>query len=71
MFRRSAKKAGVENFHFHDIRAKSLTDLDRQGGNAQSLAGHENPEMTRHYIKRRTVEKVAPLKVQKWFILDI
>ena len=65
MFRRAVKKAVIEDFHFHDIRAKSLTDLDRQVGNAQALAGHKNPEMTRHYIKRRKVQKVTPLKVRE------
>ncbi|MBF0133859.1 MAG: tyrosine-type recombinase/integrase [Magnetococcales bacterium] len=58
MFRRAVIKSGIKDFHFHDIRAKSLTDLDRSGGKAQQLAGHKSPEMTQHYIKRRVVERV-------------
>jgi integrase len=61
MFKRSVKKAGIEDFHFHDIRAKALTDANRAGQNAQSLAGHATEAMTAHYIKRREVESVAPL----------
>lgn len=61
MFKRSVKKAKVEDFHFHDIRAKALTDANRAGQNAQSLAGHATEAMTAHYIKRREVESVAPL----------
>ena len=61
MFRRAVAKAGVTDFHFHDIRAKALTDAKRQGMNAQTLAGHESEEMTAHYIKHREVETVAPV----------
>lgn len=61
MFRRFVQKAGVLDFHFHDIRAKSLTDLKRAGGDAQLLAGHQSSEMTDHYVKRREIERVVPL----------
>lgn len=56
MFRRACKTAGVENFHLHDIRAKSLTDAQRQGIDAQRLAGHKSAAMTAHYVKARNVE---------------
>jgi len=61
MFKRSVKLAKVEGFHFHDIRAKALTDAKRDGQDAQSLAGHTTEAMTAHYIKRRQVEEVFPL----------
>lgn len=35
MFRRVCKQAGVEDFHIHDIRAKSLTDASLQGLDVQ------------------------------------
>lgn len=60
MFRRACKKAGVENFHIHDLRAKGLTDADRQGHNSQRLGGHSNRATTEHYIKRRVVESATP-----------
>lgn len=49
--------------HFHDLRAKALTDLRRQAGAAaaQALAGHTTAEMTAHYTKAREVERVRPV----------
>jgi integrase len=54
------------NIHFHDIRAKSLTDAHRQGFNAQLMAGHQTRTMTDRYIKRRPNDIIKPLpKVKK------
>ena len=53
---------GAERFTWHDIRAKCLTDADRQGQNAQAIAGHANRSMTERYIKARRVEQVEPLR---------
>ncbi len=63
-WRRLREKAELPDIHFHDIRAKSLTDAKRQGGldYAQALGGHANQSMTEHYIKQREVEKIKPLK---------
>ncbi len=68
MFRRAVKKAMVEDFHLHDIRAKALTDAERQGLDAQRLAGHKNRAMTEHYIKAREVEEAMPPRLPK--VLD-
>lgn len=68
MFRRACKKAKVEDFHLHDIRAKALTDAERQGLNAQRLAGHKSRTMTEHYIKAREIETAQPPKMGK--VLD-
>ncbi len=62
LWRRVVEKSGVDDVHFHDIRAKSLTDAQRQGRDAQMLGGHETRSMTDHYIKQRRVEKVQPLR---------
>jgi integrase len=53
--------------HFHDLRAKALTDLRRQAGAAaaQALAGHTTAEMTAHYTKSREVERVLPVRKQR------
>lgn len=61
MFKRAVKKAKVDDFHFHDIRAKAITDATNDGRNAQRLAGHTTEAMTSKYIKRRQVESVEPL----------
>lgn len=45
--------AGVEDATPHDMRAKSATDADEAGANAQALMGHSNPNMTKRYIRRR------------------
>nr|WP_244133290.1 tyrosine-type recombinase/integrase [Burkholderia gladioli] len=53
--------------HFHDLRAKALTDLKRQRGAAaaQSLAGHTTESMTVHYTKSREVERVQPVPLTR------
>lgn len=56
MFRRACEKAKIQDFHIHDIRAKALTDLDRQGGNAQTLGGHLSRTTTERYIKARVIQ---------------
>lgn len=65
------KKAGKEpdalhlmGMHFHDLRAKALTDKGRIEGAAaaQALAGHTTAEMTAHYTKARLIERVTPVR---------
>ena len=53
MWQRAVRKAGIENVHFHDIRAKATTDAKRMGRDAQLLAGHQTSSMTDYYIKQR------------------
>lgn len=66
MFRRACQSAGVADFHLHDIRAKALTDLDRQGGDAQTLGGHGNRSTTEGYIKARDVSVAQSPKMGKY-----
>jgi integrase len=61
-WRAACKAAGVDNAHIHDLRAKSLTDANRQGLDAQALAGHTNRKMTDHYVKQRTIPLVKSPK---------
>lgn len=67
-FSRACKKAGVEDAGLHDLRAKSLTDLDNQGGDAQKLSGHTDKRMTDRYIRLRQIDRAAPPKKHK--VLD-
>lgn len=55
---------GEADVHFHDIRAKSLTDAKEKCGidYAKLLAGHASVVMTERYVKARSVQKVHPLK---------
>ena len=52
-WRRLKQRAGLSDLHFHDIRAKSVTDAKRKYGRdfAQALAGHESGEMTDGYVR--------------------
>ncbi len=63
IWRRLVGRAGLEDVHFHDIRAKALTDAKRHGGldYAQALGGHESRDTTEGYVKAREVERVRPL----------
>jgi len=60
------RRAGLADadIHFHDLRAKSLTDAKEKGGidYAKLLAGHASVVMTERYVKVRTVQKVQPLR---------
>lgn len=69
----TCKKDGIEadaryllGMHFHDLRAKALTDKQRAHGAAaaQALAGHTTAEMTAHYTKSREIERVSPVPLK-------
>ncbi|EXJ03690.1 hypothetical protein T210_0102240 [Burkholderia pseudomallei MSHR6137] len=55
--------------HFHDLRAKALTDPKRQQGAAaaQSLAGHTTESMTAplHEIARSGTRPASPIEARK------
>lgn len=57
-FAKARKAAGVTDVTIHDIRAKSLTDADKEGKNAQALGGHTDPRMTARYLRGR-LPKIA------------
>ncbi|WP_291523181.1 tyrosine-type recombinase/integrase [Acidithiobacillus sp.] len=62
-WKRLCVRASVEDAHFHDIRAKSLTDANRTAGRdyAQALAGHADGSMTEVYVRARDTQTVKPL----------
>lgn len=53
--------------HFHDLRAKALTDKRTLEGAeaAQALAGHMTGKMTAHYTKAGEVERVKPVTMKR------
>jgi integrase len=57
------KTCDLDDIHFHDIRAKSLTDAKWKHGSdyAQALGNHASVETTESYIKTREVNTVEPL----------
>ena len=61
-WQRAARAAGVEDAHFHDIRAKSATDAKRAGLDYQAMLGHTSRAMSDRYVKAREYDRVMPLK---------
>lgn len=62
MWQRTVKKSGVEDVHFHDLRARAVTDKERkERGSGSDLAGHADPATTRR-IYRRGAVKVSPVR---------
>ena len=59
-FERARLRAGIDDVTLHDLRAKSLTDADLQGLDAQGLGGHTTRKQTERYIRVRRVPRVAP-----------
>ena len=62
-WRRLKNKVGLSDFHYHDIRAKALTDAKRKGGSdyAQALGNHTSVETTENSIKAHEVTILEPL----------
>ncbi|MCB2251115.1 tyrosine-type recombinase/integrase [Pseudomonas chlororaphis] len=61
----ACKKAGVTDATIHDLRAKSLTDTDDQGNNAQKLGGHTDAKMTARYLRLRKIDVAEPPAMPK------
>ncbi|HVW29205.1 MAG TPA: site-specific integrase [Polyangiaceae bacterium] len=68
LFKKVVKRAGVKDFHFHDLRHDYATKLRRAGHGldvVQELLGHASPVMTQRYAHigkdelHRAVEAVA------------
>ena len=61
MWRRAVKRAGVCDAHFHDLRAKALTDKDARDGRreANQMGAHTTEAQTADYIRSRTVNEIG------------
>lgn len=59
-FSKAREIAGV-SFQFRDIRAKTATDTGDLA-HSQSLLGHKKRDMTEHYVRRHSGERVKPLR---------
>lgn len=55
---KACEAAGVDDATPHDLRAKGLTDADRQGQDATALAGHADKKMTERYLRLRQTPTV-------------
>lgn len=62
LWQRTVKKSGVEDVHFHDLKARAVTDVERKRpGSGSDLAGHVDPRTTRKTYRRGAV-KVRPVR---------
>lgn len=57
MWQRLKKRDGNSTFQFRDIRAKSATDAEAAGHNAQLLLGHASPNTTEIYLRAKRMQK--------------
>lgn len=55
-------EAGNERFTFHDLRAKSVTDVSDQGRKASELTGHRTEAIVASVYDRRRVRKAPAVK---------
>lgn len=65
-FARIRQAAGVADVRIHDLRAKSLTDADEEGKDAQKLGGHTDARMTARYLRgKKPTIATAPTMPKK------
>lgn len=59
-WKRAVKRAGVKDCHFHDLRGKALTDVDRGRGimEAQRMGAHSTQSQTADYVRHKRALKV-------------
>lgn len=60
-WRTAYREVGIEDLHFHDIRAKAATDAKAMGMDYQALLGHASKAMSDRYIRQREIERVTTL----------
>ena len=60
-WKRAVKRAGVAGIHFHDLRAKALTDVDelRGMGAARTMGAHSTETQTADYVRNKKARKSA------------
>ncbi len=63
-WKRALKRAGVKDAHFHDLRAKALTDKEAAEGMqaARTMGTHSTEAQTADYVRTRGVKKTGATK---------
>lgn len=58
-WRRAIERAGVQDAHFHDLRAKAITDKEmREGmGAARLMGAHATESQTADYVRQKAARK--------------
>jgi integrase len=59
----ACQRAGIEDAHFHDLRAAAGTEVERQRGKraAQAFLGHQDERTTERYLRDRRTVVITPL----------
>lgn len=52
-----------ERFHFHDLRAKAVTDMELAGRDAQTITGHSSRQMIERVYRRLSETNVGALRM--------
>lgn len=60
-WRRAVKRSGVRDCHFHDLRAKALTDKDGREGTqaARTMGTHTTDSQTAEYVRHKGARKTG------------
>lgn len=60
-WKRAVKRAGVAGVHFHDIRAKALTDVDEKRGMraARTMGAHSTEQQTSDYVRLKKARQTG------------
>lgn len=60
-WKRAVKRAGVADVHFHDLRAKAMTDKeDKQGMQAaRTMGGHSTEAQTASYVRHKKAQRTT------------
>ena len=58
-WRRACERAGIEDLHFHDLRAKALTDTEESDGMqaARRKGSHSTEQQTSDYVRNKKPQK--------------
>jgi integrase len=65
LWRQACAAAGVADARWHDLRAKSGTDVDAAGGDAQKLLQHTTEQQTKTYLRGRKITQITPARLKK------
>ncbi|WP_018875247.1 tyrosine-type recombinase/integrase [Thioalkalivibrio sp. ALJ8] len=65
MWNTAAERAGVQDAHLHDLRAKAITDAKNQGLDPQALSGHTTEAQTNRYIRARDTVRAKPPSIRQ------
>lgn len=60
-WRRAVQRSGIKGVHFHDLRAKALTDKEERDGMqaARTMGSHSTEQQTADYVRQKKAKKTG------------